>query len=93
MSHELRTPIHGILGSLEIVKSTPLDEKQQLFIDTAYASCEVMLDIINNILDFSKLKAGGIDLEVIEFSPRELVEGISTIMSTMAQEKNLIVRC
>ena len=93
MSHELRTPIHGILGSLEIVKSTPLDEKQQLFIDTAYASCEVMLDIINNILDFSKLKAGGIDLEVIEFSPRELVEGISSIMSTMAQEKNLIVRC
>lgn len=93
MSHELRTPIHGILGSLEIVKSTQLDEKQQLFIDTAYGSCELMLDIINNILDFSKLKAGGIDLEVIEFSPRELVEGISTIMSTMAQEKNLIVRC
>lgn len=92
MSHELRTPIHGILGSLEIVKGTPLDEKQQLFIDTAYASCEIMLDIINNILDFSKLKAGGIELEVIEFSPRELVEGISTIMSTVAQEKNLNMR-
>ncbi|QTR49445.1 response regulator [Candidatus Thiothrix anitrata] len=93
MSHELRTPIHGILGSLEIVKGTSLDEKQQLFIDTAYASCEIMLDIINNILDFSKLKAGGIELEIVEFSPRELVEGISDIMSTMAQEKNLLVRC
>lgn len=93
MSHELRTPIHGILGSLEIVKGTELDERQKLFVDTAYASCEVMLDIINNILDFSKLKAGGIELEIIEFSPRELVESISGIMSTMAQEKNLEVQC
>ncbi len=93
MSHELRTPIHGILGSLEIVKDTTLDARQKLFVDTAYASCEVMLDVINNILDFSKLKAGGIELEIIEFSPRELVENISGIMSTMAQEKNLEVQC
>ncbi|WGZ95902.1 MAG: response regulator [Candidatus Thiothrix putei] len=93
MSHELRTPIHGILGSLEIVKDTTLDPRQKLFVDTAYASCEVMLDVINNILDFSKLKAGGIELEIIEFSPRELVENISGIMSTMAQEKNLEVQC
>ena len=65
MSHELRTPIHGILGSLEIVKGTELDERQRLFVNTAYTSCEVMLDIINNILDFSKLKAGNMDLEKI----------------------------
>jgi signal transduction histidine kinase/DNA-binding response OmpR family regulator len=93
MSHELRTPIHGILGSLEIVKNTKLDERQKLFVDTAYASCEVMLDVINNILDFSKLKAGDIELESIEFSPRELVESITGIMTTMAQEKNLEVQC
>ena len=93
MSHELRTPIHGILGSLEIVKGTALDDRQQLFVNTAYASCEIMLDVINNILDFSKLKAGNIELETIEFSPRELVESISGIMSTMAQEKNLEVQC
>lgn len=93
MSHELRTPIHGILGALEIVKDTTLDARQKLFVDTAYASCEVMLDVINNILDFSKLKAGGIELDIIEFSPRELVENISGIMSTMAQEKNLGVQC
>jgi signal transduction histidine kinase/DNA-binding response OmpR family regulator len=93
MSHELRTPIHGILGSLEIVKDTELDARQKLFVETAYASCEVMLDVINNILDFSKLKAGGIELEIIEFSPRELVESISSIMSTMAQEKSLEVQC
>ncbi|EIJ36286.1 response regulator [Thiothrix nivea] len=93
MSHELRTPIHGILGSLEIVKGTDMDERQKLFVDTAYASCEVMLDIINNILDFSKLNAGGIELEIIEFSPRELLENICNIMSTMAQEKKLEVQC
>ncbi len=91
MSHELRTPIHGILGSLEIVKDTELDSRQKLFVDTAYASCEVMLDVINNILDFSKLKAGGIELEIIDFSPRELVENISGIMATMAQDKHLEV--
>jgi signal transduction histidine kinase/DNA-binding response OmpR family regulator len=89
MSHELRTPIHGILGSLEIVKNTNLDERQKLFIGTAYASCEVMLDVINNILDFSKLRSGGIELHLIEFSLRELLETISTIMGTMAQEKGL----
>lgn len=93
MSHELRTPIHGILGSLEIVKNTSLDERQKLFIGTAYASCEVMLDVINNILDFSKLRSGGIELHLIEFSLRELLETISTIMGTMAQEKGLDFQC
>jgi signal transduction histidine kinase/DNA-binding response OmpR family regulator len=93
MSHELRTPIHGILGSLEIVKNTSLDERQKLFIGTAYASCEVMLDVINNILDFSKLRSGGIELHLIEFSLRELLETISTIMGTMAQEKGLEFQC
>ena len=93
MSHELRTPIHGILGSLEIVKNTSLDERQKLFIETAYASCEIMLDVINNILDFSKLRSGSMELDMIEFSPRELVESISGILSTMAQEKHLEVQC
>lgn len=93
MSHELRTPIHGILGSLEIVKNTSLDERQKLFVETAYASCEIMLDVINNILDFSKLRSGSMELDMIEFSPRELVESISGILSTMAQEKHLEVQC
>lgn len=87
MSHELRTPIHGILGSLEIIKNTHMDERQKLFVDTAYASCEMMLDVINNILDFSKLRAGNMELDNIEFSPRELVESIGSILATMAQEK------
>ncbi|MEN9502360.1 MAG: hypothetical protein RI964_1645 [Pseudomonadota bacterium] len=93
MSHELRTPIHGILGSLEIVKNTKLEERQQLFVETAYASCEIMLDVINNILDFSKLRAGSMELDMIEFSPRELLESISGILATMAQEKRLEVQC
>ena len=93
MSHELRTPIHGILGSLEIIKNTHMDERRKLFVDTAYASCEMMLDVINNILDFSKLRAGNMELDNIEFSPRELVESIGSILATMAQEKNLEMQC
>ena len=93
MSHELRTPIHGILGSLEILKNTQLDERQTLFVNTAYNSCEVILDVVNNILDFSKIKAGKMELEIIEFSPSELMENISSIMSNIAKEKALVISC
>lgn len=80
MSHEIRTPVHGILGSLEIVKGTELNEQQQLFINTAYVSCEAMLDVINNILDYSKLHADKLDLQYTEFSLREVVEDVHSIM-------------
>jgi signal transduction histidine kinase/DNA-binding response OmpR family regulator len=93
MSHEIRTPVHGILGSLDILKGTDLDERQTLFIDTAYASCEAMLDVINNILDHSKIRANQLELEMVEFSPRELVEDVSNIMATTAQDKMLEVLC
>ena len=93
MSHELRTPIHGILGSLEVLRTTPLDERQRLFTDTAYTSCEVMLDLVNNVLDYSKIRVGQLALETVEFSPRELVESVSQILATIAHKKELEVQC
>ncbi len=87
MSHEIRTPIHGILGSLDVVKGTKLDERQQLFIDTAHVSCEGMLDIINNILDYSKISADKLELEMTEFSLRELVVEVNTIMAMTDKDK------
>lgn len=87
MSHEIRTPIHGILGSLDVVKGTDLDERQQLFINTAHVSCEALLDIINNILNFSKINADKLDLEITDFSVQELVSEVNSIMAMTEPDK------
>ncbi len=87
MSHEIRTPIHGILGSLDVVRRTNLDERQKLFIETAHVSCESMLDIINNILDYSKISANKFELEMTRFSLHELVEEVNSIMAMTEPDK------
>ncbi len=87
MSHEIRTPIHGILGSLDVVRGTDLDERQKLFIDTAHVSCEGMLDIINNILDYSKINADKLELEMTTFSLKELAEEVNNIMAMSYKDK------
>ena len=90
MSHEIRTPIHGILGSLEIIKdNTNLDSIQQQFVHTALMSGENLLDIVNNILDFSKINAGELKLEAITFDIRELFADINHIIASMAEDKSL----
>jgi len=90
MSHELRTPIHGILGSLEIVKDDKnLDAKQKTFINTALTSGESLLDVVNNILDFSKIKANKLALEEIPFNIRELFLEVNNIVESMSGEKGL----
>lgn len=94
MSHEIRTPIHGILGSLEIIKkSTDLDNKQKQFINTAFSSAESLLAIINNILDFSKIGADKIPLERIDFNLHKLVNDVSNVASAMVHKKPLTVSC
>ncbi|HPY40674.1 MAG TPA: histidine kinase dimerization/phospho-acceptor domain-containing protein, partial [Thiolinea sp.] len=93
MSHELRTPIHGVMGSLDVLRETSLDEHQATFIDTAYSSCEIMLDLVSNFLDYSKIHTGQLNLDKVEFSPRELVENISQMMATLAHKKELAVYC
>lgn len=93
MSHELRTPIHGIMGSLDVLRETNLNEHQATFIDTAYSSCETMLESVSNILDYSKIHSGQLALEKVEFSPRELVESISQMLATLANKKELAIYC
>jgi signal transduction histidine kinase/DNA-binding response OmpR family regulator len=90
MSHEIRTPIHGILGSLEIIKDNKnLDSTQSKFINTALISGENLLDIVNNILDFSKINAGELDLEEITFDIRELLSDVHYVVKSMTEEKKL----
>ena len=67
MSHEIRTPINGIIGMIDILESTNLDDKQKYYVDTFKKSSNSLLEIINNILDLSKLEAGKMEIKEKDF--------------------------
>jgi signal transduction histidine kinase len=74
MSHEMRTPMNGVLGMLSLLLDTDLDPEQQEFARTAKRSAEALLRIINDVLDFSRISAGTLVLESVNFELRCLVE-------------------
>ncbi|MBF0571794.1 MAG: PAS domain S-box protein [Candidatus Omnitrophica bacterium] len=76
MSHEIRTPLNGILGFSYLLRSTNLDEKQKTYLNTVTSSGDLLLSVINEILDFSKLEAGKVQLENIDFDLGNLVYDI-----------------
>ena len=93
MSHEIRTPLNGIIGPLELLLTTPLDQKQRIYTEMMSHSTQSLLSIINNILDFSKIEAGKMVLENIDFDLREVVEEVSELMAEPAQKKGLELIC
>jgi signal transduction histidine kinase/CheY-like chemotaxis protein/HPt (histidine-containing phosphotransfer) domain-containing protein len=93
MSHEIRTPVNGVLGMLELVKQTRLDAKQQRYIATAHHSAGLLLGLINEILDISKIEAGKIELEQAPFDLREVVEEVVETFADFAYGKGLELSC
>ena len=89
MSHEIRTPMNGIVGMIELLEETDDEEDKQDYLNTIKQSTEALATIINDILDISKIEAGKLDLEIIEFSPRSLTEDVADIIAPRVFDKHL----
>lgn len=89
MSHEIRTPLNGILPMLELIARGPLGEDQRQMLATASASSQQLLRIVDDILDYSRLEAQALELEITSFNLRDLLDGVVQLMQRAADSKGL----
>jgi signal transduction histidine kinase/CheY-like chemotaxis protein/HPt (histidine-containing phosphotransfer) domain-containing protein len=93
MTHELRAPMTGILGMTEIVLDTNLTDEQRRCLASVRSSSQSLLQLVNDLLDFSKLEARGVEIERTEFSLRSLLREALLPMAVQARQKGLAFHC
>jgi len=89
MSHEIRTPLHGIAGYTDLVLETPLSEKQRRYLNAISQSNERLTEVVNDILDLSKLEAGEVKLRQVAFSPAQIAQDVQVALAPKAKNKGL----